>query len=164
MIVLNKVRAYPWTKTSRNVFWHPWMSLPAWYTWKNNFHKGFWLTRSNGTKATYRKTSASVNFKPDEEKKPASILPALCLAFGGQFLFGALLKLINDCLMFLSPQLLKWVICSTLFVLLYEIRLANNRNMLVILTKQIPACTTVISRYTRVDVDANVEYFFASSW
>ncbi|KOB77962.1 ATP-binding cassette sub-family C member 1 [Operophtera brumata] len=64
---------------------------------------------SNGTQATYRKTSASVNFKPDEEKKPASILPALCLAFGGQFLFGALLKLINDCLMFLSPQLLKFI-------------------------------------------------------
>ncbi|XP_013142439.1 PREDICTED: multidrug resistance-associated protein 1 [Papilio polytes] len=65
---------------------------------------------SNGTKATYSKTSASVNFKPENEKKPASILPALCLAFGGQFLFGALLKLCNDLLMFLSPQLLKVLI------------------------------------------------------
>ncbi|XP_050673788.1 multidrug resistance-associated protein 1 isoform X2 [Leptidea sinapis] len=64
----------------------------------------------NGTKATYSKTSASVNFKPESEKKPASILPALCLAFGGQFLFGASLKLINDVLMFLSPQLLKLLI------------------------------------------------------
>lgn len=62
---------------------------------------------ANGPKATYSKTSASVNFKPDKERKPASILPALCLAFGGQFLFGALLKLINDTFMFLSPQLLK---------------------------------------------------------
>ncbi|XP_031762816.2 multidrug resistance-associated protein 1 isoform X5 [Galleria mellonella] len=65
---------------------------------------------SNGTKATYSKTSASVNFKPESEKQPASILPALCLAFGGQFLFGALLKLINDTLMFLSPQILKLLI------------------------------------------------------
>nr|XP_021201313.2 multidrug resistance-associated protein 1 isoform X4 [Helicoverpa armigera] len=65
---------------------------------------------SNATKATYRKTSASVNFKPESEKKPASILPALCLAFGGQFLFGSMLKLFNDVLMFLSPQLLKLLI------------------------------------------------------
>ncbi|XP_035434175.2 multidrug resistance-associated protein 1 isoform X1 [Spodoptera frugiperda] len=65
---------------------------------------------SNATKASYRKTSASVNFKPESEKKPASILPALCLAFGGQFLFGAMLKLFNDVLMFISPQLLKLLI------------------------------------------------------
>ncbi|CAK1601166.1 unnamed protein product [Parnassius mnemosyne] len=65
---------------------------------------------SNGAKATYSKTSASVNFKPENEKKPASILPALCLTFGGQFFFGALLKLFNDTLMFLSPQLLKLLI------------------------------------------------------
>ncbi|XP_049867758.1 multidrug resistance-associated protein 1 isoform X3 [Pectinophora gossypiella] len=64
----------------------------------------------SGAKATYSKTSASVNFKPESERKPASILPALCLAFGGQFFFGALLKLINDVLMFLSPQLLKLLI------------------------------------------------------
>lgn len=62
---------------------------------------------ASGPRATYSKTSASVNFKPDKEIKPASILPALCLAFGGQFLFGALLKFINDALMFVSPQLLK---------------------------------------------------------
>jgi ATP-binding cassette, subfamily C (CFTR/MRP), member 1 len=62
---------------------------------------------SSGAKATYSKTSASVNFKPENERKPASILRALCLAFGGQFLFGSILKLLNDVLMFLSPQLLK---------------------------------------------------------
>ncbi|XP_059046551.1 multidrug resistance-associated protein 1 isoform X3 [Achroia grisella] len=65
---------------------------------------------SNGTKASYSKTSASVNFKPESEKKPASILPALCLAFGGQFLFGSLLKLVNDTLTFISPQILKLLI------------------------------------------------------
>ncbi|XP_023935367.1 multidrug resistance-associated protein 1 isoform X2 [Bicyclus anynana] len=64
----------------------------------------------NGTKATYSKNSASVNFKPEKERKHASILPALCLAFGGQFLFGSLLKLINDILMFVSPQILKLLI------------------------------------------------------
>ncbi|XP_069356357.1 multidrug resistance-associated protein 1 isoform X3 [Maniola hyperantus] len=65
---------------------------------------------ASGTKATYSKNAASVNFKPEKERKPASILPALCLAFGGQFFFGALLKLINDVLMFVSPQLLKLLI------------------------------------------------------
>lgn len=62
---------------------------------------------TNSAKASYSKTSASVNFKPENERKPASILPALCLAFGAQFFFGSVLKLINDILMFLSPQLLK---------------------------------------------------------
>ncbi|XP_073949376.1 multidrug-Resistance like Protein 1 isoform X4 [Choristoneura fumiferana] len=61
-------------------------------------------------RATYSKTSASVNFKPESERKPASILPALCLAFGPQFFFGSILKLVNDLLMFVSPQLLKLLI------------------------------------------------------
>ncbi|CAK1540433.1 unnamed protein product [Leptosia nina] len=65
---------------------------------------------ATGAKATYSKTSASVNFKPESERKPASILPALCLAFGSQFLFGAFLKLLNDVLMFLSPMLLSLLI------------------------------------------------------
>ncbi|CAH0750174.1 unnamed protein product [Diatraea saccharalis] len=75
--------------------------------WERSLKK---RANSSGAKATYSKTSASVNFKPENERKPASILPALCLAFGGQFLFGALLKLFNDTLMFLSPQLLKLLI------------------------------------------------------
>ncbi|XP_045485372.1 multidrug resistance-associated protein 1 isoform X2 [Pieris rapae] len=65
---------------------------------------------ATGTKATYSKTSASVNFKPENERKPASILPVLCLAFGGEFFFGALLKLVNDVIMFVSPQLLRLLI------------------------------------------------------
>lgn len=63
--------------------------------------------RTNGPKATYSKNSAQVDFKPEVDKKPASILPAICYAFGGEFLFGSFLKLINDILMFISPQLLK---------------------------------------------------------
>lgn len=51
--------------------------------------------------------------KPKEsptDKKIASILPALCKAFGPTFLFGALLKLVQDLLTFVSPQLLSWLI------------------------------------------------------
>lgn len=44
------------------------------------------------------------------EKKIASILPALCKAFGPTFLFGAMLKLAQDVLTFMSPQILKWLI------------------------------------------------------
>nr|UEO57355.1 ABCC1 [Conogethes punctiferalis] len=75
--------------------------------WERSLNK---RENSSGARATYSTNAASVNFKPENEKKPASILPALCLAFGGQFLFGSLLKLFNDVLMFLSPQLLKLLI------------------------------------------------------
>lgn len=44
------------------------------------------------------------------EKKIASILPALCKAFGPTFLFGAMLKLAQDVLTFMSPKILKWLI------------------------------------------------------
>lgn len=44
------------------------------------------------------------------EKTIASILPALCKAFGPTFMFGAMLKLAQDVLTFMSPQILKWLI------------------------------------------------------
>ncbi|XP_047989436.1 multidrug resistance-associated protein 1 isoform X3 [Leguminivora glycinivorella] len=75
--------------------------------WERSVRK---MEVSNETRATYSKTSASVNFKPESERKPASILPAMCLTFGPQFLFGSTLKLANDLLMFVSPQLLKYLI------------------------------------------------------
>ncbi|XP_048480556.1 multidrug resistance-associated protein 1 isoform X3 [Plutella xylostella] len=65
---------------------------------------------SNNPKATFTRTTATVDLKPETERKPASILPALCLAFGGQFVFGSILKLANDILLFLSPQLLNLLI------------------------------------------------------
>lgn len=43
-------------------------------------------------------------------KTVASILPALCKAFGPTFMFGAFLKLAQDILTFVSPQILKWLI------------------------------------------------------
>lgn len=105
------------------------------------------FTRSTGTKATYRKTSASVNFKPDEEKKPASILPALCLAFGGQFFFGSLLKLLNDCLMFLSPQLLRFVAVYLSYLLFNnEITSGSNRNIFAVLQQNNQQCLCTYPR------------------
>lgn len=45
--------------------------------------------------------------KRKQETKPVSILPVVCLAFGGQFLFAIFLKVLNDILIFASPELLK---------------------------------------------------------
>jgi ATP-binding cassette subfamily C (CFTR/MRP) protein 1 len=60
-------------------------------------------------KATFRKTSGNVDFAGGKQRKKyqASILSALCKAFGPTFIFGSLLKLIQDILTFASPQILK---------------------------------------------------------
>lgn len=71
-------------------------------------------------KASYIKTKSdgSIEISPTEysritrdsnNKKEASILPALCKSFGRTFLFGTFLKVIEDCLVFVSPQVLKYV-------------------------------------------------------
>lgn len=62
------------------------------------------------TKAAFTKDTASVNFSRPVPKKQASILPAICKAFGPTFLFGAFLKLIQDLLTFASPQILRLII------------------------------------------------------
>ncbi|XP_031616914.1 multidrug resistance-associated protein 1 isoform X6 [Contarinia nasturtii] len=60
---------------------------------------------------TKSRTSASVTINPEQrKKKQASILPPICKAFGPTFLFGAILKLVNDLLTFVSPQLLRAII------------------------------------------------------
>lgn len=62
-------------------------------------------------KASFHKTSASVDLVGKRSKKTqASVLPAVCKAFGATFLFGSLLKLVQDVLTFVSPQLLKLLI------------------------------------------------------
>jgi ATP-binding cassette subfamily C (CFTR/MRP) protein 1 len=60
-------------------------------------------------KATFRKTSGNVDFAGAKQwkRRQASILPALCKAFGPTFIFGSLLKMIQDILTFSSPQILK---------------------------------------------------------
>lgn len=45
--------------------------------------------------------------RDNKNQKEASILPALCKSFGRTFLFGTFLKVIEDCLVFVSPQVLK---------------------------------------------------------
>lgn len=60
------------------------------------------------TRASYKLDSARVDIiNSSSKKKQASILPALVKAFGPTFIFGALLKLIQDLLTFVSPQILK---------------------------------------------------------
>jgi ATP-binding cassette, subfamily C (CFTR/MRP), member 1 len=60
--------------------------------------------------ASFKKSSASVSFVNTKAKKPSSIVPALVKAFGGTFLFGSVLKLVNDLMTFVSPQILKLLI------------------------------------------------------
>lgn len=62
--------------------------------------------------ASYKKsrTSATVQITPQKTKRQASVLPAICKAFGPTFLFGVLLKFIQDVMTFVSPQLLRLII------------------------------------------------------
>ncbi|XP_012271250.1 multidrug resistance-associated protein 1 isoform X2 [Orussus abietinus] len=63
-----------------------------------------------GTKASFRKSSGQVDFNGGRKKKVASVLPPLCKAFGPTFIFGSLLKLFQDILTFVSPQILELLI------------------------------------------------------
>lgn len=57
------------------------------------------------------RTSAIVTITPEQKKKKrASILGPIAKAFGPTFLFGAILKLVQDLLTFVSPQLLRLLI------------------------------------------------------
>ncbi|KAK4875040.1 hypothetical protein RN001_011462 [Aquatica leii] len=60
--------------------------------------------------ATFKSDSARVTFVSSAKKKHASILPALCKTVGPTFLFGSSLKLIQDILTFVSPQVLNLLI------------------------------------------------------
>ncbi|XP_043784901.1 multidrug resistance-associated protein 1 [Apis laboriosa] len=75
--------------------------------WKKNSQK-----RNNvqNTKASFRKGSSQVNFNNEYKKKTSSVLPPLCKAFGATFLFGAVLKFVQDIITFVSPQILQLLI------------------------------------------------------
>ncbi|XP_076266256.1 multidrug resistance-associated protein 1-like isoform X3 [Rhynchophorus ferrugineus] len=60
-------------------------------------------------KAQFKSDSGQIEFVP-AKKKEASILPALLKSFGPMFLFGAALKLVQDLLTFVNPQLLGLII------------------------------------------------------
>lgn len=70
-------------------------------------------------KLSYEKASSTVNIsrvtgttagKSSQQQKQASILPAICKAFGPIFLFGSALKLAQDVMTFVSPQVLRLII------------------------------------------------------
>ncbi|XP_014486459.1 PREDICTED: multidrug resistance-associated protein 1 isoform X2 [Dinoponera quadriceps] len=75
--------------------------------WNKNLRK---TDEVESAKASFRKASGQVDFNSGRKKKVASILPPICKAFGATFLFGAFLKLIQDIMTFISPQLLKVLI------------------------------------------------------
>ncbi|XP_073979857.1 multidrug-Resistance like Protein 1 isoform X7 [Rhodnius prolixus] len=73
------------------------------------------LAMNGVAKPVMYKSTGSIDFAGTDKagnvkQKTSSILPAICFSFGPTFLFGAILKLINDLLAFISPQLLKLLI------------------------------------------------------
>uniref|UniRef100_A0A1B0CDW9 ABC transmembrane type-1 domain-containing protein n=2 Tax=Lutzomyia longipalpis TaxID=7200 RepID=A0A1B0CDW9_LUTLO len=78
--------------------------------WNKTLAKTAEKNKPTPPKATFSKDSASVNFTKPKERKTASILPAIVKAFGPTFLFGAMLKLFQDILTFVSPQVLRLLI------------------------------------------------------
>ncbi|XP_011699221.1 PREDICTED: multidrug resistance-associated protein 1 isoform X9 [Wasmannia auropunctata] len=75
--------------------------------WNKNLRK---TDEVESAKASFRKASGQVDFNSGRKKKEASILPPICKAFGATFMFGAFLKLIQDVMTFISPQILKLLI------------------------------------------------------
>jgi len=65
------------------------------------------VNRVGEPKAVYGAENG-VDFKPSSQKqKMVSVLPAILKTFGPKFLLGGLLKAIQDCLGFVSPQILR---------------------------------------------------------
>ncbi|XP_075974899.1 multidrug resistance-associated protein 1-like isoform X2 [Anticarsia gemmatalis] len=65
--------------------------------------------RDSKTNAAEGSESSSLMNKKTE-KKPISILPVVCMAFGAQFVVGMFIRLVADVLTFASPELLKLLI------------------------------------------------------
>ena len=86
----------------------------------------FWFRKPTEPQATYGAENGGVDFKPSQPtKKIVSVLPALCKTFGAEFCLGAILKLVQDLLAFVSPQILRFVptlICFIKFSSCSEIR------------------------------------------
>ncbi|KAL1463595.1 hypothetical protein WDU94_015335, partial [Cyamophila willieti] len=89
--------------------------------WKDSLRKAQGSPTAGGTprtQAAYLKSASNVDIANgggaksgagDKSKKPppqASIITALCKTFGPTFVFGSSLKLIQDLLTFVSPQIL----------------------------------------------------------
>ncbi|XP_060530036.1 multidrug resistance-associated protein 1-like isoform X5 [Cylas formicarius] len=61
-------------------------------------------------RAEFKSDSGHIDFVNTGKKKEASILPALFRSFGPIFVFGSCLKLVQDVLTFVSPQVLGFII------------------------------------------------------
>ncbi|XP_049833464.1 multidrug resistance-associated protein 1-like [Schistocerca gregaria] len=78
--------------------------------WEKTLQK---TTNAHAPKASFDKNSANVDFVGTQYKRKhqaSTILPAIFKAFGPTFIFGACLKLVQDILMFVNPQILKLLI------------------------------------------------------
>ncbi|KAF5286638.1 hypothetical protein FQA39_LY16212 [Lamprigera yunnana] len=76
--------------------------------WQKSINKV--SSRPQYPNAAFKSDSARVDFVSSSKKRQASILPALCKTVGPTFMFGAALKLIQDILTFVSPQVLNLLI------------------------------------------------------
>ncbi|XP_044001771.1 multidrug resistance-associated protein 1 isoform X9 [Aphidius gifuensis] len=73
--------------------------------------KLLWNYCSTSAKASFEKSTGHVDLNNQRNKKKvASITIPLCKAFGGTFIFGAILKLTQDIMIFISPQILNALI------------------------------------------------------
>ncbi|XP_074036470.1 multidrug resistance-associated protein 1-like [Leptinotarsa decemlineata] len=78
--------------------------------WQKSLRKAESIVPTQVPPAKYESAPSSVDFVTNTEKKRASILPALFKCFGTMYMFGTFLKLIQDLLTFVSPQILGFLI------------------------------------------------------
>lgn len=64
------------------------------------------VPNENQAQAKFKSRSGHVDFVHRPKRKLASVLPAIFKTFGPMFLFGSMLKLVQDLLTFVSPQIL----------------------------------------------------------
>ncbi|XP_014276421.1 multidrug resistance-associated protein 1 isoform X1 [Halyomorpha halys] len=78
--------------------------------WCDTVKKNNKTYKDDSAKFSKSVNSVDISGTGKTKSKPSSILPALIKAFGPTFLFGASLKLVQDLLVFISPELLKYLI------------------------------------------------------
>ncbi|CAG9853670.1 unnamed protein product [Phyllotreta striolata] len=74
--------------------------------WKETLLKAESSSSNPAGQVKFKSDSDHVDFLNSKPKKQASVLPALVKCFGPVFFFGAFLKLCQDLLVFVSPQVL----------------------------------------------------------
>ncbi|XP_065568544.1 multidrug resistance-associated protein 1-like isoform X2 [Artemia franciscana] len=85
--------------------------VPRWDKfWNKAVSKALKNSAETTDKAEFSKSKENVEIKRAPKKKQISILPTLVKTFGWTFLSGSVLKLVQDMLTFISPQLLSALI------------------------------------------------------